>query len=296
MPRMRPPFPAEKGLWGSPTLVNNVETYAMIPWIFRHGAAAFAALGTEKSKGTKVFALAGKVARGGLIEVPMGTTLRRIVEEIGGGVPGGHTLKAVQVGGPSGGCIPAAMCDTPIDFEALQSVGAMMGSGGLVVLDDRDCMVDIARYFLQFTQEQSCGKCTFCRVGTKRMLEILERICAGSGVPKDLDELADLAQTIKTSSLCGLGKTAPNPVLSTLKYFRAEYEAHLAGKCPAGKCRPLIRYEIACNCTGCTLCARVCPTGAIPAVPYERHTVDNEKCSACDACRGVCPHGAIRVN
>ncbi len=295
MPRMRPPFPAQKGLWGAPTLVNNVETFAMIPWIFRQGAAAFSSLGTARSKGTKVFALAGKVARGGLIEVPMGITLRQIVEEIGGGVAGGRALKAVQVGGPSGGCIPAAMCDTPIDFEALQSVGAMMGSGGLVVLDERDCMVDIARYFLQFTQEQSCGKCTFCRVGTKRMLEILERICGGTGVQEDLEELETLAKTIKSSSLCGLGKTAPNPVLSTLKYFRDEYEAHLSGRCPGGKCGALIRYEIACNCTGCTLCAQSCPTAAITPTPYVRHEINREKCVRCDTCRNVCPHGAVYV-
>ncbi len=295
MPRLRPPYPAESGLWGRPTSVNNVETYALIPWIFRHGAAAFAELGAGRSKGTKVFALAGKIRRGGLIEVPMGITVRQIVDEIGGGVGEGRQFKAVQVGGPSGGCIPAELADTPVDYEALTSAGAIMGSGGLVVLDDADCMVDIARYFLRFTQDQSCGKCTFCRVGTRRMLDTLDRICAGQGKAQDLDELEYLARAVSAGSLCGLGKTAPNPVLSTLRYFRGEYEAHLAGRCPAGRCKDLIRYQITDQCVGCTLCAQHCPVGAIPMTPYQRHTVDMAKCTRCDTCRQVCPHQAVVV-
>lgn len=295
MPRLRPPYPAEKGLWGQPTLVNNVETYAVVPWILRHGPEAFAALGTPTSKGTKVFALAGKVLRGGLIEVPMGCTIRQIVEEIGGGVASGRQWKAVQIGGPSGGCIPAYLADTPIDFEALTQLGAIMGSGGLVVLDDSDCMVDIARYFLRFTQDQSCGKCTFCRIGTRRMLEILDRIVQGEGRPNDLDQLQSLAQVVRAGSLCGLGKTAPNPVLTTLRYFREEYEAHLAGRCPAGKCPALIHYRITEKCIGCTLCAQHCPVSAIPILPYVRPRIDQETCTRCDTCRQVCPNGAIVV-
>jgi NADH-quinone oxidoreductase subunit F len=295
MPRLRPPYPAEKGLWDKPTLVNNVETLALVPWIVRHGAAAFSGLGTEKSKGTKVFALAGKVQRGGLIEVPMGVTLRQIVEEIGGGVGKGRRFKAVQVGGPSGGCVPAELADTPVDFEALTRVGAIMGSGGLVVLDNTDCMVDIARYFLRFTQDQSCGKCTFCRIGTRRMLDVLDRIATGGGKKKDLDELDSLARMVGSASICGLGKTAPNPVLSTLRYFHHEYEAHLAGRCPAGKCKDLIHYSINQQCIGCTLCAQHCPVEAIPLTPYRRHTIDQEKCTRCDTCRQVCPQKAIEV-
>ncbi len=295
MPRLRPPYPAESGLWGEPTLINNVETYALLPWIFRNGAEAFAALGTEKSKGTKVFALAGKIRRGGLIEVPMGVTIRQIVEEIGGGAPAGHRFKAVQVGGPSGGCIPAALSDTPVDYEALVGVGAIMGSGGLVVLDDADCMVDIARYFLRFTQDQSCGKCTFCRVGTRRMLDILDRICTGQGKPQDLQELEELARSVSAASLCGLGKTAPNPVLSTLRYFRDEYQAHLAGRCPAGRCKDLIAYRVNEKCIGCTLCAQHCPADAIPLTPYKRHAIEQAKCTRCDTCRLVCPAGAVVV-
>jgi NADH-quinone oxidoreductase subunit F len=293
MPRLRPPFPAIRGLWDKPTIINNVETLAMVPWILRNGPEAFAALGTVDSKGTKVFALAGNVQRGGLIEVPMGTTIREIVEQIGGGVAPGRTFKAVQIGGPSGGCIPASLADTPIDFESLRQAGAIMGSGGLVVLDDTACMVDIARYFLQFTQQQSCGKCTFCRIGTRRMLEILERICAGRGNAKDLGLLETLARQVGAGSLCGLGKTAPNPVLTTLRYFREEYEAHLQGRCPAGKCTALIRYRVLENCTGCTLCAQHCPADAIPLTPYSRHWIDMEKCTRCDSCRQVCPHGAV---
>jgi len=295
MPRLRPPFPAISGLRGKPTVINNVETLAFVPWILAHGAPAFAALGTASSKGTKVFALAGNVRRGGLIEIPMGTTIRQIVEEIGGGVPAGRRFKAVQIGGPSGGCVPARLADTPVDYESLRDVGAIMGSGGLVVLDDTACMVDIARYFLQFTQEQSCGKCTFCRVGTRRMLDILQRLCAGKGQRKDLAELEHLARQVGAGSLCGLGKTAPNPVLTTLRYFREEYEAHLQGRCPAGRCTALIKYQVRENCTGCTICAQNCPVDAIPMTPYARHTINLDRCTRCDSCRRVCPHDAIEV-
>jgi NADH-quinone oxidoreductase subunit F len=295
MPRLRPPYPAENGLWGKPTLVNNVETYAQVPWIMRHGSAAFAAMGTTHSKGTKVFALAGKIARGGLIEVPMGVTLRQIVQDVGGGIAGGRRLKAVQVGGPSGGCVPAELADTPVDYEALTGVGAIMGSGGLVVMDESDCMVEMARYFLEFTQDQSCGKCTFCRVGTRRMLDVLDRLCTGHGQDGDLEELETLAASIKKGSLCGLGRTAPNPVLSTLKYFRHEYEAHLQKRCPAGRCKALIKYVVTDDCIGCTLCAQHCPVDAIPMLPYEKHEIDTTKCIRCDTCRGVCPVKAVRV-
>ncbi|HUU21924.1 MAG TPA: NADH-quinone oxidoreductase subunit NuoE [Phycisphaerae bacterium] len=295
MPRLRPPYPAESGLHGKPTLVNNVETYSLVPWILRHGPEAFAELGTETSKGTKVFALAGKIRRGGLIEVPMGVTLRQVVEEIGGGIAGGKRFKAVQVGGPSGGCVPERLSDTPVDYEALTAVGAMMGSGGLVVLDETDCMVDIARYFLSFTQDQSCGKCTFCRIGTHHMLDILTRLCGGQGVKGDLEQLADLARSVKQGSLCGLGKTAPNPVLSTLEYFRDEYEAHLEGRCPAGVCKALITYSITDDCFGCTKCAQVCPSGAIAFRPHEQHEIDAEKCIRCGACKQICPVDAVTV-
>jgi NADH-quinone oxidoreductase subunit F len=285
MPHLRPPYPAERGLWQRPTLINNVETYAMVPWILRNGAEAFAALGTAKSKGTKVFALAGKVARGGLIEVPMGVTLRQVINDVGGGVARGKQLKAVQVGGPSGGCVPAELCDTPIDFEALTGV----------VLDEDDCMVDIARYFLRFTQDQSCGKCTFCRVGTRRMLDVLDRLCLGQGRAGDLELLEQLSRDVGAGSLCGLGKTAPNPVLSTLKYFRDEYQAHIEGRCPAGRCTALIEYKINDRCIGCTLCAQACPVDAIPMTPYRRHTIDSEKCTRCDTCVQVCPESAVYV-
>ena len=295
MPRLRPPFPAQQGLWGKPTVINNVETLALVPWIIRNGPAAFAAHGTATSKGTKVFALAGNVLRGGLIEIPMGTTIREIVEEIGGGVRPGRKFKAVQIGGPSGGCVPARLADTPVDFESLRAVGAIMGSGGLVVLDDSACMVDIARYFLQFTQNQSCGKCTFCRIGTRRMLDILDRLCTGKGQPRDLGELERLARQVGAGSLCGLGRTAPNPVLTTLEHFRGEYEAHLRGRCPAGKCTALIQYHINERCTGCTLCAQHCPVDAIPLTPYARHVIDPAKCTRCDSCRQVCPHSAVEV-
>jgi NADH-quinone oxidoreductase subunit F len=295
MPKLRPPYPAVKGLWGQPTLINNVETYASVPWILREGAEVFAATGMEESKGTKVFALAGKIARGGLIEVPMGISIRQIVYEIGGGIADGLNFKAVQIGGPSGGCIPASLDNLSVDYESLKAAGAMMGSGGLVVLDETDCMVDIARYFLEFTQNQSCGKCTFCRVGTRRMLDILTRLCAGEGKAADLDELEHLARVIKKGSLCGLGKTAPNPVLSTLRYFRDEYEAHIQKRCPAGKCKALITYSITDACIGCTICAQHCPTDAIAMKPYEVHEIDAEKCVRCGTCKSVCPADAVRV-
>jgi NADH-quinone oxidoreductase subunit F len=295
VPTLRPPYPSESGLWGKPTSINNVETYALVPWILRNGAARFAALGTESSKGTKVFALAGKVRRGGLIEVPMGVTIRQIVEEIGGGVPDGATFKAVQIGGPSGGCLPASLADTPVDYSALAQAGAIMGSGGMVVLDDRTCMVDIARYFLAFTQHESCGKCTFCRLGTKRLLEVLDRMCAGQGRKADLVTLEDLSGQVKQGSLCGLGQTAPNPVLTGLRYFRDEYEAHIAGTCPAGACKALSRYHITDDCIGCTICAQQCPVDAIPVRPFAKHTINDDLCTRCDACRIGCPEGAIEI-
>ena len=294
-PRIRPPYPAVKGLWGAPTLINNTETFAQISYIMKNGAAAFNRVGTESSRGTKVFALAGKVARGGLIEVPMGMSIREVVEEIGGGVANGREFKAVQIGGPSGGCVPSWKADTPIDFESLKEVGAMMGSGGLVVLDDTDCMVDIARYFLTFTQNESCGKCSFGRIGTKRMLEILEKITSGKGTEQDLVNLEDLANWTKKGSLCALCGTAPNPILSTLRYFREEYEAHIRGECPAGKCKELIKYEITDDCIGCTLCAQDCPVDAIAFRPHEKHEVDNELCIQCDGCRQVCPENAVII-
>ncbi|MGW8314561.1 MAG: NAD(P)H-dependent oxidoreductase subunit E [Bacteroidales bacterium] len=292
-PRVRPPFPAVKGLWGQPTLINNTETFAQIAYILKNSAQQFNKVGRGESKGTKVFALAGKVARGGLIEVPMGMTIREVVEEVGGGVANGRTFKAVQIGGPSGGCVPSWKADTPIDYESLNEVGAMMGSGGLVVLDDTDCMVDIARYFLTFTQNEACGKCSFGRIGTKRMLEILEKITSGKGEEKDLENLEQLAHWTQKGSLCGLCRTAPNPILSTLRYFREEYEAHIRGECPAGRCKDLIRYEITDDCIGCTLCAQECPTDAIAFKPHEKHEVDNDLCIQCDGCRQVCPEDAV---
>lgn len=294
-PHLRPPFPAVKGLFGKPTLVNNTETFAQISYIIRETSERFNNIGTEKSKGTKVFALAGKIVRGGLIEVPMGITIRQVIEEIGGGIANGYQFKAVQIGGPSGGCIPAHLADTHIDYESLSSLGAMMGSGGLVVLDDTDCMVDIARFFLSFTQHESCGKCTFCRVGTKRMLDILENLTSGKGKKGDLEELEKLAIWTQKGSLCGLGKTAPNPVLSTLKYFREEYEAHLNGTCPTGKCSALIKYSINDDCIGCTKCVQRCPVDAIPFTPLEKHSINTDLCIKCDACRQVCPVNAVLV-
>ena len=294
-PHLRPPYPAVRGYRGEPTLVNNVETLALVPWIISNGPGAFNAIGTEKSKGTKVFALAGKVARGGLIEVPMGTTIRDIVEKIGRGVVEGRSFKAVQIGGPSGGCIPESMADTPVDFEELSRMGAMMGSGGMVVLDNTDCMVDMAKYFLDFTHKQSCGKCTFCRVGTKKMLDILTNLTNGKANMSDIDELERLCNDVKNGSLCGLGKTAPNPVITGLKYFREEYEAHAKGICPAKRCRDLIKYVVTDKCTGCTKCYQECPVNAIAFKPYEKHEIDQDLCTKCDNCRLVCPEDAIEL-
>jgi len=294
-PRARPPYPAERGLWGRPTLINNVETLTCVPWIITNGPERFAALGTDLSKGTKVFALAGAVRRGGLIEAPMGMTIREIVERIGGGPPEGRRFKAVQIGGPSGGCLPAELADTPIDFEALQEQGSIMGSGGLVVLDDTTCMVDFARFFIPFMLDESCGKCTFCRVGLKRILEILDKLCEGRARPADLDRLEELSKLVADASFCGLGRSAPNPVITSLRYFRGEYEAHLDGRCPAGKCAALVTYSITEKCIGCTLCAQGCPVKAIEPRPYERQEIDAEKCIRCGLCRTTCPEGAIDV-
>lgn len=294
-PRPRPPFPAVKGLFASPTILNNVETYANVPRIILNGAEWFALMGTEKSKGTKVFALGGKIHNTGLVEVPMGTTLREIVEEIGGGIPNGKKFKAAQTGGPSGGCIPAELIDTPIDYDNLLAIGTMMGSGGLIVMDEDTCMVDIAKFFLEFTVDESCGKCTPCRVGTKRLLELLEKITDGRGEMEDLDRIEELAQFIKANSLCGLGQTAPNPVLSTMRYFRDEYIAHIVDKkCPAGVCKSLLQYNIdPVKCRGCTLCARVCPAGAITGTVKNPHVIDQSKCIKCGACMEKCKFGAI---
>jgi NADH-quinone oxidoreductase subunit F len=295
MPRIRPPFPAEKGLWQQPTNNNNVETYANVPWIMQHGAPAYAELGTEKSRGTKVFALAGKIVRGGLVEVPMGTTIHDLVHRIGGGIREDRAFKAVQMGGPSGGCIPASLAETPVDFEHIPATGAIMGSGGMIVLDDTTCMVEMARYFLHFTQQESCGKCTFCRIGTLRMLEILERITQGEGRPSDLDKLLLLAQQIKEASLCGLGQTAPNPVLTTMRYYRNEYDAHIHDRsCPAGVCNALVNFFIDPEkCTGCTLCAKQCPVQAVSGKPREPHTIDTAVCVKCGKCLSACNFSAI---
>ena len=294
-PRPRPPYPAVKGLFGKPTTENNVETFANIPQIILNGADWFASMGTERSKGTKVFALGGKIRNTGLVEIPMGTTLREIIEEIGGGIPNGKKFKAAQTGGPSGGCIPASLMDTPIDYGNLTAIGCMMGSGGLIVMDEDNCMVDIAKFFLNFTVDESCGKCTPCRVGTKRLLEMLDKITAGKATMEDLDKLEDLCNYIKANSLCGLGQTAPNPVLATLKFFREEYVAHIRDKhCPAGVCKALTVYSIdADKCRGCTACARKCPADAISGKVKEVHTIDTDKCIKCGVCMETCKFGAV---
>lgn len=293
-PRPRPPFPAVKGLFGKPTILNNVETYANINQIILNGAEWFASIGTEKSKGTKVFALGGKITNTGLVEIPMGTTLRTVIEDIGGGIPHGKKFKAAQTGGPSGGCIPASLLDIPIDYDNLLSIGSMMGSGGLIVMDEDNCMVDIAKFFLEFTKEESCGKCTPCRIGTTRLLEYLDKITSGNATLKDLDDMEDLCHYIKDNSLCGLGQTAPNPVLSTLRYFRDEYVAHVVDKkCPAGVCKQLLTYSITEDCKGCTACARKCPVNAISGKIKELHIIDTTKCIKCGICMTTCKFGAV---
>jgi NADH-quinone oxidoreductase subunit F len=298
MPRKRPPFPAAQGLWKKPTNINNVETYANVPWILLNGAADYAKYGTEKSKGTKVFALAGKIKHGGLVEVPMGISIKEIIFSLGGGIQNDKKFKAVQLGGPSGGCIPAYLADTLVDYESVNATGAIMGSGGMVVMDETTCMVDIARFFLDFTRKESCGKCTFCRVGTKRMLEILERITQGEGKESDIAELEELAHSIKDSSLCGLGQTAPNPVLTTLKYFRDEYLAHIVEKkCPARVCKKLLTYEVdETKCTGCTVCAKNCPVDAITGERKALHHIDQELCIRCGVCFSKCKFEAILLS
>ena len=297
MPRLKPPFPAQKGYWGKPTNINNVETFANIPWIVSNGGAAFAAMGTEKSKGTKVFALTGKINKGGLVEIPMGQTLRKIIYDIGGGIRNGREFKAVQMGGPSGGCIPASLVDTPVTYEDIPATGAIVGSGGMVVMDDTTCMVDMARFFLDFTQKESCGKCNFCRIGTKRMLEILNRIVSGDGRDGDIELLEELAVRIKDGSMCALGQTAPNPVLTTLRYFRNEYEDHIyKKKCTAKSCRALLTFMIDVEkCTGCTLCARRCPVGAVTGEKKMAHVIDNEKCIGCGKCEAACKFDAVTI-
>lgn len=295
MPNIRPPFPAQSGLWGKPTNINNVETYANVPWIILNGPGSYAILGTEKSKGTKVFALAGKIKNSGLIEVPMGMPLREVIYEVGGGMKTDKPFKAVQLGGPSGGCVPAQLLDTLVDYDSITETGAIMGSGGMVVMDETTCMVDVAKFFLNFTQNESCGKCTFCRIGTKRMLELLDKICQGKGEIKDLDTLENLSENIIKSSLCGLGQTAPNPVLTTIKYFRDEYLAHInEHKCPAGVCLDLIEYRILKDqCIGCTLCAKKCPVDAIAGKVKEIHTINTDICVKCGVCIDTCKFSAI---
>lgn len=296
-PRPRPPFPAQKGVWGKPTNNNNVETYAVVPQILLHGAEWYASMGTEKSKGTKTFAVAGDVVNTGLIEVPFGITLREVVYDVGGGIKDGKGFKAIQTGGPMGGCLTAEHLDLPLDYEALTAAGSMMGSGGLIVMDEETCMVDMARFFMEFTQEESCGKCTPCRVGTRRLLELLEKICDGQGVPQDLNTLDDLCHEITQNSLCGLGQGAPNPVISMMKHFRAEFEAHIYEKrCPAKVCRALIHYRIEeQTCTGCTVCARNCPVEAISGARRQAHVIDLEKCIRCGICAQVCNFNAVAV-
>ncbi|MCL2236390.1 MAG: 4Fe-4S binding protein, partial [Defluviitaleaceae bacterium] len=298
MPRLKPPFPAQKGYKGMPSNINNVETLANVPWILREGGEAFAAMGTENSKGTKVFALAGKINNGGLVEVPMGDTLHNVIFNLGGGIKGGKAFKAVQMGGPSGGCIPAHMDDTIIDYKSISATGAIMGSGGMVVMDETTCMVDIARFFLDFTRKESCGKCTHCRIGTKRMLEILERICAGDGREGDIELLEELGKSIGEGSLCALGQTAANPVLTTIRYFRNEYKDHINHKkCTAKSCKPLLTYTInAEKCVGCTLCRRNCPTSCITGQQKETHTINQENCIKCGKCFAVCNFKAINID
>ena len=297
MPRLKPPFPAERGFWKKPTNINNVETFANVPWIVSNGGAAFAAMGTEKSSGTKVFALTGKIRKGGLVEIPMGLPLREIIFDIGGGIKGGREFKAVQMGGPSGGCIPASLVDTPVTYEDIPATGAIVGSGGMVVMDDTTCMVDMARFFLDFTRNESCGKCNFCRIGTKRMLDILNRIVEGNGLDGDIELLTELAERVSDGSMCALGQTAPNPVLTTLKYFRNEYEDHIYNKkCTAKSCRALLTFMITEEkCKGCLLCLKKCPTGAITGEVKKPHVIDNEKCIGCGKCVSVCKFDAVLV-